>query len=82
VDEGDVGPRGCRRLCVRGVLGSIVLHQAVLEGVHVENIDAEQFRGILRLDQVADFDKGHNIVTVCAPRVLGFASVDPGLEGA
>ena len=59
-----------------------MLHHAVREGVHVQNGDAEQFRGILRLGEVAEFDKSHDIATVCAPGVIGLAPVDPGFEDA
>jgi hypothetical protein len=52
----------------------------VFEGLHVENGDPQQLRGIVRLGKPAELDKGHDIATVSAAHVIGFAPVDPGLE--
>lgn len=57
-----------------------MFRHVVLEGLYVQDRDAQQLASVTRQGEATEFDKGHDIATLGAARVLGGAPVDPGPE--
>jgi hypothetical protein len=54
----------------------------VFEGLHIENRDLKQLCSLMGPDKPTELHKSHDIATVSAARVIGFAAVEPSLEDA